>query len=218
MYTILMNSDKSLVTTVKTMLYQREKLVDKIQFLIPMKYQEIDLTDFQMALEYTDQANVVHAEIMTKDEELYKESYLRYTLPVDTNLTRFAGDIKIRITMTKVDPDALAQYVLHTGDVTITVSPLSNLYHFVPDESLGFVEQMIGELDAKLEAMDKMSGIYSDTQVDDLSITEDGLLQVSSKGIVLGNGVHIAMPENDENVDKVSDAVIDLSVLRQVEL
>lgn len=218
MYTILMNSDKSLTTTVKTMLYQREKLVDKIQFLIPVMYQDIDLTNFNMVLEYTDQGNVSHAEILVKDAELYKENYLRYTLPVDTDLTRFAGDIIARITMTKVDADTLTQYSLHTSDVIITVSPLRDLYKFVPDESLGFVDQLVGVLDAKLEAMDKMSGIYSDTQVDDLSLTEDGLLQVSSKGSVIGTGVHIAIPENDKDVDQIADAVIDLSVLRQVEL
>ena len=38
-------------------------------------------------LKSIDQGNEVHSEILIKDEEVYKESYLRYTLPIDTNLT-----------------------------------------------------------------------------------------------------------------------------------
>ena len=43
MYTIVMGQDKSLITTVKETIYRREKLVDKIQFLIPQKYNDINL-------------------------------------------------------------------------------------------------------------------------------------------------------------------------------
>ena len=87
MYTILMNSDKSLVCTSRTTLYQRDKLVDKLQILIPQTYEDINLSDFTAVLKYIDQGNEVHSEILIKDEEVYKESYLRYTLPIDTNLT-----------------------------------------------------------------------------------------------------------------------------------
>ena len=38
-----MNDDKSLTATVVTTLYQREKLADKIQILIPQNYEELDL-------------------------------------------------------------------------------------------------------------------------------------------------------------------------------
>ena len=63
LYTIVMNKNKELVTTVKTTLYQREKLIDKIQFLIPEMYNKLSLSDFTVILKYVDQANVPHAEI-----------------------------------------------------------------------------------------------------------------------------------------------------------
>lgn len=43
MYTIVMDKYKQLNTTIKTILYQRENLTEKIQFLIPEYYNEIDL-------------------------------------------------------------------------------------------------------------------------------------------------------------------------------
>ena len=158
LYTIVMNEYKELITTVKTTLYQREKLIDKIQFLIPELYNDISLTDFTAVLKYVDQANVPHAEILVKDNELYKNK-LRFTLPVDTNLTKFSGDISIRLTFSKTDSETNTQYVLHTGEAIISISPLSDYYNFIPDESLEFVDQLVGQLNAKLEATDKMAEI-----------------------------------------------------------
>ena len=61
MYTIVMRDDKSLRVTQKTTLYQREKLVDKIEILIPQQYEEMDLSEFTAILKYLDQGNVAHA-------------------------------------------------------------------------------------------------------------------------------------------------------------
>ena len=143
-----MNDDKSLTATVVTTLYQREKLADKIQILIPPNYGELDLSEFTATLKYVDQANVPHAEILPKDKDLYKE-HIRYVLPVDTNLTQYAGDIAIRITLQKNDMEVRKTYVVHTGELIINISPLKDYYAFVPDESLEFVDQIVSNLQNK---------------------------------------------------------------------
>lgn len=168
-----MQSDKSLICTVKTVLYQRDKLVDKLQILIPQMYEDIDLSDFTTVLKYVDQGNEAHSEILTKDEELYKESYLRYTLPVDTDLTRFAGDIKICLTLNKVDMDEMKEYSLNTGETTITISPLSDYYNFVSDESLSVIDQKVNELNVKLEAIDKMATTYNEEKADNIKLDKE---------------------------------------------
>ena len=89
-----MSTDKSLVTTVKTTLYQREKLADKIQFLFPQNYGDLKLSEFTATLKYLDYGNEAHAETLIPDEELYKDM-IRFVLPIDTDLNRFAGDITI---------------------------------------------------------------------------------------------------------------------------
>ena len=90
LYTIIMSTDKSLITTVKTTLYQREKLADKIQFLFPQNYGDLKLSEFTATLKYLDHGNEAHAETLIPDEELYKDM-IRFVLPIDTDLNRFAN-------------------------------------------------------------------------------------------------------------------------------
>lgn len=212
LYTILMNDDKSLTISTRIKLYQRENLVDKVQFLFPQTYEEQSLRDFTFVLKYTDSGQVAHAEILTIEDELYKDK-LRCTLPIDTELTRYAGDITLRITLTRVDADEAVQYVLHTGDVKITISPVSDLYAFITDESLEVIDQKIGELDAKIQALDLMTETYDKTKADDLLLTED-LLQVSAGGQPIGKGVHILIPSTDDGaIDGSNDGILNLDTI-----
>lgn len=189
MYTIIMDDNKQLVTTIKQVLYQRENLVDKIQILIPQYYQDIDLSDWIAVLKYVDQANIPHAETLTKDSDIYKNR-IRFYLPVDTELTKYSGDITIRITLTKIDMNSKTQYVLHTGETTITISPLKDYYSFVPDESLEFVDQLIGNLEAKIEATEKIAEIYDTKKADNITY-EDSRLQLTSNGQRIGDAITI---------------------------
>lgn len=192
MYTILMNSDKSLICTVKITLYQRDKLVDKLQILIPQAYGETDLSDFTAVLKYVDQGNEAHSEVLEKDEELYKESYLRYVLPVDTDLTRLAGDIKLSLTLNKVDMEEMKEYSLNTGEITITISPLADCYAFISDSSLSAIDQKVNEINAKLEAVNKIAAIYDEAKADNIKLDEEtSELYLTSHNKQVGNKISI---------------------------
>lgn len=185
-----MNDDKSLTATVVTILYQREKLADKIQILIPPNYGELDLSEFTATLKYVDQANVPHAEILKKDTELYKE-HIRYVLPVDTELTQYAGDITIRLTFTKTDMEVKKVFVVHTGELVIKISPLKDYYSFVPDESLEFVDQIVSDLQNKISALDKIADIYDKTKADNIQIKNGKTLQLLSNHTPIGDEVTV---------------------------
>ena len=187
MFTIIMDVNKQLITTINHVLYQREYLVDKVQILIPQFYQDIDLSDWIAVLKYVDQANIPHAETLTKDSDIYKNR-IRFYLPVDTELTKYSGDITIRITLTKIDMNSKIQYVLHTGESTITISPLKDYYSFVPDESLEFVDQLIGNLEAKIEATEKIAEIYDMKKADNITY-EESKLQLTSNGQKIGDAI-----------------------------
>lgn len=192
-----MNDDKSLTATVVTTLYQREKLADKIQILIPPNYGELDLSEFTATLKYVDQANVPHAEILKKDAELYKE-HIRYVLPVDTELTQYAGDITIRLTFTKTDMEARKVFVVHTGELVIKISPLKDYYSFVPDESLEFVDQIVSDLQNKISALDKIADIYDKTKADNIQIKNGKTLQLLSNHIPIGDEVTVIGEDQDD--------------------
>ena len=184
-----MDKHKQLVTTVKQTVYQRENLVDKIQFLFPQEYENFNLSEFTATLKYVDQANVPHSENLQLQDELYKDR-LQYFLSVDTALTKFAGDIEIRITLSKVDLVEKKQYVLHTGTVVISVSPLKDYYAFSADESLEIVDQIVGRLDAKIEAVEKIAETYDMKKADNITY-EDSRLQLTSNGQRIGDAITI---------------------------
>ena len=210
MYTIIMNDDKSLRKGETVKIYQREKLVDKLQFLLPLTYQDFDLSDFTVTLKYVDQGNVAHAEILVPSEQLYQNTRRVYYLPVDTKLTKFAGTITGHLTLSKLDLDTDKQYVLHTGKTTIVVSPLEDLYAFVADESLEVLDRKMLELEAKIQATDKLAADFESNQVDDLMLTGD-LLQLSANDEPRGDGVRIVVqPKHDGDFDGVSDGLLDL--------
>lgn len=186
---IVMNPDKSLVITKQTNIYRKENMVDKLKFLFPEKYQELELADCTATLKYTDTNNIPHAEILQKDEELYKGK-LAYTLPLDSELTEFPGNINLRVTFTKIDMETQTQYVMHTGEVTITVLPLADYYNFVPDKSLEFVDQILGYFQTKIEAVEKIAETYDSEKADNISYENDKL-QLTANGKLIGDSVTI---------------------------
>lgn len=190
MYTIIMNKDKSLITTVKTTLYQREKLVDKIRFLFPQTYEDINLSDFIVVLKYLDQGNVAHSEVLVKEENLYEDK-LSYILPVDTKLTAFAGDITIRISFLALNTaNGLHEEVLHTGETIITINPLKDIYSFVTDESLEIIDKAMLGLESKTKALELVANTYDTEKADDIVLDDDSIY-LTSHGNKVGKEIQL---------------------------
>lgn len=197
MYTIIMNDDKSLTTSIRTTLYQREKLADKIQFLIPQKYGVMDLSKCTAKLKYIDQGNISRSELLAKDSELYKDR-LRFLLPVDNKLNYFAGNISIRIIFTNKE---MGQE-LRTGDCIITIEPSG----IIEEESS---TESSSEVNEKIVALENQIKELQENQANDLKLTDD-LLQLSIDGETIGEGVTLPKGSADADLDNDGDVVIDL--------
>lgn len=124
MYTIIMNPDKSLSKTIETTLYQGESLVDKIKFLVPKTYEDSDLSSFSAYLTYIDGGNCLRHEQLELNDPDYKGSMLCYCVPVNSTLTKFAGDIKVHLTFV-LD----TTHILHSGNTVVQISPTDPCYH-----------------------------------------------------------------------------------------
>lgn len=127
MYTILMNKDKSLVTTEIATLYQNENLVDKIQFLFPKMYEDLNLSECTIILKCVLPGNVAYEEELKTDEELYKGK-VRCMLPVDSNLSSFAGDIGLRVYFVRTEINENKRN-LYTGETQINILPITQYNH-----------------------------------------------------------------------------------------
>ena len=81
MYTILVNDDNSLQTTVRERIMQRSKLVDTLHFLVEPTYKEQDMSDFTVTMEYLlPVSREYRTENLVKSDALYKDMLEAYNV------------------------------------------------------------------------------------------------------------------------------------------
>ncbi len=215
MLTIKMLSDKSLVITQPVNLYQRQSLVDNMQILIKPDFNGIDLTNYTATLEWIDPANVAHIEILNKDEELYNDQFLRYTLDVDSKFTYMAGDNTMKVTLSYSDESEGKKYVLKTGEVVVKVLKLNDYFVYADESSMTSIDNKIMELQTQADKIAAVAGIYAESVPDDVQMDDNALLQLSINGTPIGNGVQLASAVDED--DGKDDGVIDLDDSEEVE-
>lgn len=183
---LLMKDDKSLIITESTKLYQREKLVDKIKIYIPISYGEFDLTQFTAVLQYVTQDNTVRTASLIKEQDLYQDAYMVFDIPINTDITTYAGDVELQVTLTWNDVSNDHIYVLNTGTQTITVLSLKDYFAFVPDASLSAINNTIAQLQSQIEELEAIAATYEDTKADNIVLDD-----VNHKMFLTANGVAI---------------------------
>ena len=103
-------------------------------------------------------------------EERYEE-YLKYVLPVDTNLTKEWGDIQLNLTFTLLDIDDngnVIQRVRKTTNHILKITQLPNWDSFVPDSALSALDQRILKQDAQIKALEELVSVIDNNKVDNL--------------------------------------------------
>lgn len=206
-----MNPDKSLFVGKKVTIYQREKLVDKIRFIIPQMYEEVDLSTCKLILKYKNPIGEPKSEILEKKDELYKNN-LQYILPIDTKLTQLSGDIILKLTFIRVGEDGTEKNILHTGQTTIHVIAVDDWYQYIPDNSLEIIDNLIIKNEKQIQELKKISTEYAKSKADGLAY-ENGILQLLANGEKIGNSVLISIATDvsltKENVAADAKAVGD---------
>lgn len=195
MYTILICDDNSLMTTKRERIMQRSKLVDNLQFLVPQYYNELDMSDYTVQLEYIMPCSKIYrTEILQLSDEMY-EDHLKYLLPFDTKLTAESGEIQIQLTFAKADLDTSGkgiQRVRKTSTTTINIVPISAWSDIIPDAALSAIDERLIKLDAQMRGLNDYMNVLDNNQVDNLvyNSTEE-TLQLSAKGVAVGNKVSV---------------------------
>lgn len=80
-YTILFNKDKQLVQTQRIPLYEGERNLTTLRFLIPAELEGEDAREFRVILRYQLPNGKKYVVNLKKDENMYGEFY-SYTMPV----------------------------------------------------------------------------------------------------------------------------------------
>ena len=119
MYTILVNDDNTLQTSIRTKIMQGSKNIDDLHFLVKQKYNEIDISDLSVVLTYILPISKDRKTMMLeKSEELYKER-LEYKILLDDDenlITSEQGDVKMWLTFIKDN-----NIVRHTTPIILTI-------------------------------------------------------------------------------------------------
>ena len=196
LYTILINDDNTLTTSVRERIMQRSKLVDSLHFLCPQTYKELDMADFTVTLEYIlPVSREYKSEELVKSDELYKEM-LEYKLPFDTNLTKEAGEIEVKLTFSKVDLDEECndiQYVRKISATSITIVPIESWCDIIPDKALDAIDQRIIKTDAQIKALLEANEITRLEKADNLVLdNENKELYLTAEGNQIGDKVKLS--------------------------
>lgn len=196
MYTILVNQDNTMTTSVRERIMQRSKLVDSLHFLVDPIYKGLDMSDFTVNLEYIlPVSKQYRTEILYKSDKLYKEK-LEYKLPFDTDLTKEPGDIKVQLTFTKVDLDEYEnniQYVRKISETTIHITPISAWSDIIPDNALNAIDQRIIKTDAQIKALEELNEVTATTKADNIKLDEEtNDIYLTANGEKIGDSINIS--------------------------
>lgn len=198
-YVILVENDNSLYGSCKSKIMQKEKLFNKLWFLVPPHYNGYDMSQCTVMLRYLlPISKECKTEILTLSDEKYEE-YLKYVLPVNTNLTKEWGEIELNLTFTMLDTDDngnIVQRVRKTDNYILNVTQLPNWDALIPDSALSAIDQRILKQDAQIKALaelaDALEGSEITGMVDNLVYDEnDDTLQLSANGVGVGDKVSV---------------------------
>lgn len=216
-YIFLLENDNEIIASHREVLMQRSKLVDEVWFLINPKYKtcENDMSVFNVVLEYIlPTSKSYHSLELVQDKEGYKE-YLKYTVPLDSNLSSEAGDIQLQLSFIYVGLDADGngvQKVRKTLPAKLHITPIAAWGDIIPDAALSSIDQRIIKTQAQIKELGYYAEIFSENQVDNLAYDDKSeTLQLMAGNKVIGDKVSVrnmideGIPVVDLNSDSSDD-------------
>ena len=194
-YIFLLENDNEIVASHREVLMQRSKLVDEVWFLVNPKYKtcENDMSVFSVMLEYIlPTSKSYHSLELVQDKEGYKE-YLKYVVPLDSNLSSESGDIQLQLSFIYVGLDAdgnSIQKVRKTQPAKLHITPIAAWADIIPDSALSALDQRILKMDAQMRYLNEMNQIVADSKADNIKYDENtNELQLLSGDKEIGNKV-----------------------------
>lgn len=209
-YVFVLNDDNCPTASHKETIMQRSKLVDDIWILVNPNYKFNDMSLFSVMMEYVlPVSKKYHTIELVKDEEGYKE-YLKYVVPLDTNLSSEAGDVEFQLTFAfaGLDPEGEGvQKVRKTKTAKLHITPIAAWSDIIPDDALNSLDQRIIKIDAQIKHLGEVSDVLNKTKADNIKYDEDkNSLRLTANGNEIGDKVTL----KDRTYDEDGVPVVDL--------
>jgi len=178
LYVIKMNTDKSLMTTIKSTIYQYERNADTLVFLIPKFYENDNMADCMMLLRYILPNGEGESEEIEMEPEPYNDNYYKYHLPVNTGITAEVGIIELWLTAINMQDNV----VLKSGTLTIEVEPSKDIQEYLSEESLNQLDKLEAKV-AELELKKADNILFN---------ADDSTIQLTANGTPVGDKVVVS--------------------------
>ncbi len=206
MYTILVTQDDELITTNRERIMQRSKLVNSLQFLVEPIYKNLDMSTFIARMEIIPPiSKEPRTELLTLSPELYMGK-LEYKIPIDTYLTKEAGEVEVQLSFTKKDLDEYGkeiQHVRRTSLTKINIIPLSTWSNFVSDESLNALDSLLLQVEGQIRYLEGISETYASGKADDIHLDKkENRIYARANGKNIGKGL---------SIEELSDSIVETS-------
>lgn len=214
-YVILVNEDNTMTTTQKKRIMQRSKLVDDLWFLVSPKYNNLNMEQFTVSLEYILPVSKRYRhEILSLSSDAYN-GYLKYLLPFDTSLTEEPGDIELMVSFICVDLNengVSIQRVRKVSSTNITIHPVTAWSDIIPDNVLSALDQRIIMTNAQINALNEMSNTLFNNKADNIKYDKEyNSIQLTAGGIEIGDKVVLGVTSESikDGIPAVDFSIID---------
>lgn len=119
MYTILITNDNEMDVSVIEPVVEGSNRANKIRFLVPQMYEDLDMSEFTVTLEYViPKSRWSYDYVLEPSEELYK-GMLEYLYEITDEFTEEDGEVEVHLTFVKDD------IVREIRPTTIRVYPIT---------------------------------------------------------------------------------------------
>lgn len=212
MYTLFIGKDNYIITTGSERIVQRSKLVNTICIRVANEYNGLKMQDFKAMMYYRlPISQEWNSHELVASEELYKNDYVEYLIPVDTWLTAEAGDVELEIKFYNVSMGGeinISQYVRKATDGRIHISSSKDWANGIADSLLDTVDQRLIQLmivQKRQEEMIEETQILMNNKADNIAKDElTNEIYLTSQGVEIGNRIK-------DECDKDGDPVIDIN-------
>lgn len=194
-YTFVIGESNSVIASHKETIMQRSKLVNDIWFLVSPEYGFNDMSLFSVVLEYVLPVSRKYRTVeLERDEEGYN-GYLKYVVPIDTDLSSEAGDVEMQLTFVYVGlaPDGTSvQHVRKTTVGLLHVTPIAAWSDIIPDEALSSLDQRIIKIDAQIKHLNGVGDLLGKTKADNIKYdSNENSLRLTANGEDIGDKVRL---------------------------
>lgn len=195
MYTILVKDNNEMIPSTTERIMQRSSGVNTIRFLVSPTYNDIDISECTVLLEYAlPITKEPKSTILIASEELYKDN-LEYLFPLTIDHTKEPGKLEIHLSFFRTDmtaDGAVTSCVRKTEPVFVEIIPVTAWSNMIPDSEFAAIDQRILKLSALANQLNDTQETIANNKADNIKLDMDNKnLYLTNDGKQLGNPISL---------------------------